>query len=288
MIKSTKRTLRNFLPSGIRTHRIWSGLLRGEKIVTSWHDYPAAILGYTERPLLDWFLQNVKPGQTWLDIGAHYGYTAIALSRLVGIEGRVFAFEPVLSTAGYIAQTRRLNNFPQLTVVPFGLAVPETLEIISLPVTRGMVDSTLCKKEGRRQKAEVRRQKAESRGQRAESGRQKGEEQAVWQETIMVARFDWLWPRICGNEPRIDGVKIDVQGMEIEVLNGMIETLRRHHPKLVVEVHRGVDREKFLHTIELAGYACDAIPIEPVEGEVSPLYMDDHSYFFHKPKETSA
>jgi len=259
MIKPTKSILRNFLPRGIRTHRIWSGLLKGEKIVTSWHDYPAAILGRTERPLLNWFSMNVKLGETWLDIGAHYGYTAIALSRLVGIEGCVFAFEPMLSTAGYVAQTRQLNNFPHLTVVPFGLAAPETLEIISLPVTRGMVDSTLVKDKG---------------------GRIKDEE---WLETIMLARFDWLWPRICGADARIDGVKIDVQGMEIEVLTGMVDMLRSHHPKLVVELHRGVDREKLFRTIELAGYACDAIPIEPVEGEVTPLYMDDHSYFFHKP-----
>jgi len=95
MIRSIKSILRYFLPGGIRNHRIWSGLLKGERIVTSWHDYPAAIIGYTERPLLNWFAQNVKPGQTWLDIGAHYGYTAIALSRLVGESGRVFAFEPL-------------------------------------------------------------------------------------------------------------------------------------------------------------------------------------------------
>lgn len=255
-----KAILRKCLPRSVRNHVILRGPLRGYRIVTSWHDYPAAILGRTERPLLDWFMKNVNPGQTWLDIGAHYGYTAIALSRLVGESGRVFAFEPMLSTAGYVTQTRQLNNFPQLTVVPFGLAVPETLEIISLPVTRGMVDSTIDRT--------------------TDDGRQK-----EWLETIMVARFDWLWTRICGNEPRIDGVKIDVQGMEIDVLTGMMDTLRSEHPKLVVELHRGVDREKFLHTIALAGYACDAIPIEPVEGEVSPLYMDDHSYFFHKPNE---
>lgn len=258
-ISSFKFVIRKALPKNIRAHRIWSGLLRGERIVTSWHDYPAAILGYTERPLLNWFAQHAQPGQTWLDIGAHYGYTAIALSRLVGESGRVFAFEPMLSTAGYVTQTRQLNNFPQLTVVPFGLAMPETLEIISLPVTRGMVDSTIA--------------------------RTKDEARTEWLETIMVTRFDWLWPRICGNEPRIDGVKIDVQGMEIEVLTGMMDTLRSEHPKLVVELHRGVDRDKFLRTIKSAGYACDAIPIEPVAGEVSPLYMDDHSYFFHKSNE---
>jgi len=86
----------------------------------------------------------------------------------------------------------------------------------------------------------------------------------------------------------------------VEILHGTIHALRLQarilvtsilgklgscsNPKLVVELHRGVDREKFLHTIELAGYAGDAIPIEQVGGEV-PLYIEDHSYFFHKPHE---
>jgi FkbM family methyltransferase len=220
--------------------------------VTSWHDYPAAILGRTERPLLEWFAQNVKAGETWLDVGAHYGYTAIALCRSVGRSGRVFAFEPMMSTAGYVTQTRQLNNFPQLTVLPLGLAAPETLEMKQLPVTRGMVESTLGKNEGCR----------------------------MWQETIMVARFDWLWPRICGGREQIDGVKIDVQGMEIEVLQGMLETLRRQRPKLVVEVHRGVDRKELLGLIETAGYSRQAMPIEPIEGEVEPQYVNDRSYYF--------
>jgi len=154
----------------------------------------------------------------------------------------------------------------QLTVVPYGLAVPETLEIISLPVTRGMVDSTLCKKEGG--------------GQRAEGRRQKGEEQAVWQETIMVARLDWLWPRICGTDDRIDGVKIDVQGMEIEALRGMLNVLKSFKPKLVLEIHQGVDRNELLNLIAASGYSLHATPIQPVPGEVEAQYIDDMSYAF--------
>jgi len=254
MIKSIKCILRNFLPRGIRTHRIWSGLLRGEKIVTSWHDYPAAIFGYTERPLVDWFAQNVNPGQTWLDIGAHYGYTALALSRLVGESGRVFAFEPMLGTAGYLAQTRQLNHFSQLTVVPFGLASPETLEMIQLPVIRGMVDNTL--------------------------GRGGDKRKNEWLETITVARFDWLWRRICGENGWIDGVKIDVQGMEVQVVRGMSEVLKQNHPKLVVEVHAGVNRVELLDLLASAGYTRLGVPIEPLKGESKPLYVDDRSYAF--------
>jgi len=52
--------------------------------------------------LLEWFSKNVAPVETWLDVGAHYGYTAIALRRLVGENGRVIAFEPMLSATGAV------------------------------------------------------------------------------------------------------------------------------------------------------------------------------------------
>src|SRR6266705_5856989 len=102
MNRTLKEQLRRFMPSTVRAHRILGGRLRGYRIVTSWHDYPAAILGRTERALLGWFERNVAAGETWLDVGAHYGYTAIALSRLVGTQGRVFAFEPMAATAGHL------------------------------------------------------------------------------------------------------------------------------------------------------------------------------------------
>ena len=78
---SLKERFRKLLPRQTREHRILSGQLRGVAIVTSWHDYPGAILGRTEAPLLEWFRHNVRRSQTWIDIGAHYGYTAIALAR---------------------------------------------------------------------------------------------------------------------------------------------------------------------------------------------------------------
>ena len=239
------------MPRAVRNHRIWAGPLRGQRIVTSWHDYPAAITGRTERPLLDWFAKNVEPGETWLDVGAHYGYTAIALSLLVGPCGRVFAFEPMMSTAGYLAQTRLLNRFPQLIVLPLALAAPENLEPVQLPTVRGMVDSTKQDRE--------------------------------WMETILVLRLDWLWPQICGLQQRIDGIKIDVQGMEIEVLRGTSDLLKAFKPKLVVEIHHGVDRSELLDLVEAAGYSRQGMPIEPGEGEIEPQYLDDRSYAFQAP-----
>ncbi len=249
MNRTLKEQLRRFMPSTVRAHRILSGRLRGYRIVTSWHDYPAAILGRTEHALLEWFEDQVRVGETWLDIGAHYGYTAVALSRLVGPTGRVFAFEPVIATAGCSTRTGAANRLTQLIVIPCALGTPETLELRHLPPVRGMVDSSL---------------------QASTAGL----------EAFLVTRLDWLWNRICCGVRDVHGVKIDVQGMEIEVIAGMEQVLREFSPKLVVEVHQGVNRDRLLDLLETLGYGRVARPIEPAEGEGVPRYLDDRSYCF--------
>ena len=116
-----KEALRRILPRSVVHRRILGRTASrrgiGDLLVRLSGGHP----GRTERPLLDWFRRNVGTAETWLDIGAHYGYTAIALSRLVGSEGRVYAFEPLVSTAGCVSRTRALNGLHQLTVVPVAL-----------------------------------------------------------------------------------------------------------------------------------------------------------------------
>jgi FkbM family methyltransferase len=218
-------------------------------IVTSWFDYPAAILGRTERPLLECFANNVGMGETWLDIGAHYGYTAIALSRLVGPTGRVFAFEPMLNTAGCIARTRCLNDLKQLTVIPIALGNCPDLAIESLYSVRGMIDSTL-------------------------------QDSAGFKETFVSSSLDWLWARISGHDLLIDGIKIDVQGMELQVLEVMTEVAKKYRPKLLIEVHKGVSRPKLLDLVASIGYLPRGSAVEPLPGETDPVYADDRTYSF--------
>lgn len=245
--RRVKESVRHLLPARISKHTILAGPLRGQQIVTSWHDYPGAILGTTERPLLDWFKRHVAPGSTWLDIGSHYGYTAIAIARSVGREGRVFAFEPVISTAGCLATTRIVNGLQQLTVVPLALGSGDTLKSLTLPTVRGMADSTLNAANALR-------------------------------ETIYSISLDALWPSISGNDSAFHGVKIDVQGMELQVLLGMRNALLRWAPTVVVEFHAGVERREVLDFLAACGYSTKARPIQP-DNPVG-LLADDASYVF--------
>lgn len=245
-----RRWLRPLLPRAIRPRRIMAGPLRGAWLVTSWHDYSGGLTGRTERALLEWFGRHVQPGETWLDVGAHCGYTAFAMARHVGPAGRVFTFEPVAATAGYMDRGREINGLDQITVVPLGLGAPETLEIRRLPLRQGMADSTL--RLSRRQAC----------------------------VTVPVVRFDWVWPLLHREDPAIHGVKIDVQGMELDVLRGMQNALRGWRPRLVVELHAGVDRRQLLSLLRDVGYSDAAVAIDPVRNERTPQLLDDRSYAF--------
>jgi FkbM family methyltransferase len=240
-----KERIRQFLPRARKGHRIRRGFLKGRRIFTSWRDYPGAIRGTTEERLLDWFRGNARIGETWLDVGAHYGYTALALAELVGPAGHVVAFEPVMASAGCIGITRELNHCSQLRIAPFALGSAAGVGTFDLPVYRGMADSTL--------------------------------RQGDWMEHLLVTSFDSIWPSLSAPHERVHGVKIDVQGMEIEVLKGMRQMLQRDHPKLVIEFHAGVDRRVALDLLAGIGYDRQA---HPVEGGGSFEIGDDKSYVF--------
>jgi FkbM family methyltransferase len=57
-----------------------------------------------------------------IDIGANYGVYALTIAIAVGVDGRVFAFEPVAKTAGYLKQILDVNNFKQAEVLPFAIS----------------------------------------------------------------------------------------------------------------------------------------------------------------------
>ncbi len=245
MPRGLKETIRGMLPRRVAARRIWGGPLRGERLYTSWYDYPGALLGTTERPLLEWFGRHVKAGETWLDVGAHYGYTALALSRLTGRAGRVFAFEPVAGTVECLEKMRSANGLEQLRIVAVALSDSKERSTLRLPETRGMADRTL------------------SGGTRF--------------ETIAHQALDTLWPVLAQGRVEVHGVKVDVQGMEGEALAGMRGVLSRWRPKLVVEFHAGVDREPILGLLRGCGYGAQ---VEAIGGSGGGELEDDRSYAF--------
>lgn len=233
---SLKSALRGMLPRRHVPHRIFGGPLRGLKIVTSWHDYPAAICGYTERKLTDWLLEHARPGETWLDVGANCGFTSLALCRRVGPTGRVYAFEPALATAGCLERTGRVNRFDQLIAMPLALDDSPAPTVLRFATDRGMIDSQMSP------------QHPDGMAQ------------------IVAVSLDAIWDGISAPDPTIDGIKIDVQGMELSALRGMEHVLTRYLPKLVLEIHPDVPRGEVLELLERCGYDTEPTPIDETLG----------------------
>ena len=233
---NAKSLVRELLPRRHVAHRIMSGPLRGMRIVTSWHDYPAAILGYTERKLTDWLLANARPGETWLDVGANCGYTSLALARAVGPQGRVFAFEPALTTVACLEGTARANRLEQLVALPFALSEAPRPVVSRFATERGMIDSQL-----------------------PAGG-------PIEMTAIIAVGLDAIWDGIAGGDSAVQGIKIDVQGMELLALRGMRRLLSRHRPKIVLEIHRDVPRDDVLAVLGSCGYLLDTEPIDDTLG----------------------
>lgn len=204
------------------------------RIHASWRSYPRAILGVAEQALVDWIGRNASTGETWLDVGAHFGYTSLAFCRGVGPSGRVFAFEPSPSAAGALSATAEANDLSNLFVVPVALGEGGHALRREFTQDNDMVMATL------------------------EGGRP-----STSKSFLSVVSLDATWNELCGDDPRISGIKIDVQGMEAETVRGMRELLQAQRPRLIVEYHAYADLEELLDGIESAGYGREGKQIEP-------------------------
>jgi hypothetical protein len=77
-----------------RVVRVKSGINKSARWITGSGTTHGCWIGNYEADHAAGILRLVKPGAVVYDIGSHAGYYTLALSRLVGDTGRVYAFEP--------------------------------------------------------------------------------------------------------------------------------------------------------------------------------------------------
>jgi len=64
----------------------------------------------------------VKPGAIVLDVGANIGYYTVMMSKLVGNEGKIFAFEPTKHFLETLRRNLAVNHVKNVEVLNFGLS----------------------------------------------------------------------------------------------------------------------------------------------------------------------
>ena len=82
-----------------RLMKMRNGLFKGIKIEINFKNQLALIFGSPEIHLQEILKKHVAKNAVVFDIGANIGYVSIAMSRLVGDNGKVFSFEAIPSTA---------------------------------------------------------------------------------------------------------------------------------------------------------------------------------------------
>jgi FkbM family methyltransferase len=142
------------------------------------------------------------------DIGANLGFFSLLAAHLTGLgEGRVYAFEAAPDNAEAIRVNARLNRI-------------ENVEVIAKAVAA---------RSGRGRLQVVDDQ---SWSKLAEYGEHPFTERVI--DVDLVAVDDLVSG---GALPPPALVKIDVEGAELAVLDGMRDTIERHRPAIVCELH---------------------------------------------------
>lgn len=166
--------------------------------------------GFFENELTRIFLQRMKPGMTFFDVGSHFGFFSLLAARLVGPTGRVRAFEPTPSTFAMVeGNLRGRPNCKAVNVAAW--RTDETLEFSDFGVAHSAFNSLFS-------------------GKLAE-----GERAAAHATKVKVsARSLDSYCKETGELP--DFLKIDTEGAEGEVLEGMRWLLSTKRPVFTLEV----------------------------------------------------
>jgi FkbM family methyltransferase len=164
-------------------------------------------LGTSEPGVQAALTRLVQPRMTVYDIGANVGFFSVIAARLVGPEGQVVAFEPVLKNCGQLTLNAQLNNFTNVTV---------RCEALGNENGFATFFATLEPTLGRLKKF---------------GAPEPGSDEI----TVAVRQLDRLI--IDSGLPQPGLIKMDVEGAEVDVLLGASETLATARPLLLIELH---------------------------------------------------
>lgn len=172
------------------------------------------------------FRQLLRPGMTFLDVGANIGYFTLLAARLVQESGHVYAFEPNPGNCVSLRRSLAENGFNHVTV--FQNAAAEKAQ--TLIFSGGGADS---------------------------NGRIINESEPMAQEFALPRVEAVVLDDVLADAARIDVIKMDIEGAEPRAWEGMQKLIAKHRPVLVMEfapelirITSGADPAAFMEAIQ--------------------------------------
>jgi len=153
-------------------------------------------------------IQNIlKLGDVFVDLGANIGFFTLLSAKIVGAEGKVFAFEPTPKTRAFLAKNVSENNFKSRVVIE-GYAISERRSKARFSVTSLSECNSISVDHMREDVIEV--------------------------DTISIDEYF-----LEKGEEKIDLIKMDIEGQELSAMVGMkkINDLNQNL-KIIFEYHK--------------------------------------------------
>jgi len=147
---------------------------------------------------------SLKPGDNAIDIGGNIGLQSIRMGQCVGETGKVYAFEPLNYLQAKFKRNMALNRATNVTLLPFALSD-----------TEGQTEFSIDDNAWNQGTFNLNNTNGASK------------------QLVTVKTGD--------NVPEIQAltsialIKIDVEGFEYQVLQGLQQTLQKHHPRIIFE-----------------------------------------------------
>lgn len=177
--------------------------------------------GIWEPNLTHWIVQRMKPGDTFIDVGANIGYFSLLASKLVGQHGRVVAIEASPATFKILRHNLTLNRVQNVRAVNVAVYHTKTLTKVFRGSEYEVGATTILEEEGLKRGFEV-------------------------ECEIDAAPLDAILLTEEMKNARL--LKVDVEGAEWSVVQGMRRLLHssRNDLELMIEIapERLAQREK--------------------------------------------
>lgn len=188
----------------------------------------------------------LKPGDTFVDVGANFGLHTMLAASCVGPSGRVIAIEPVPANLRLLERNLELNGFSSRVTVVAKAASDAANRRVTLHGVQEGVSVAASMRPGEAQSGDV------------------------------VADTTTLDQCLAESVPPARLIKIDVEGAEHSVIRGAARTLSGPRPALLVEVHEfalkdfGTSAEQFRGDLARLGY--EERVIDVIEGPEGRYY----------------
>ena len=157
-----------------------------------------------EPEVTEFIRKELKPGNTFMDLGANIGYYTILASQLVGPTGKVLSFEPNQKTFSRLLRNIRIQNIKNVDCFNFALSDYDGVSNLYLD------------------------KEADNGGGSIQNKRMKN----VY-STVIVKKTDGVLKNI---GKVIDIIKMDVEGSEISILKNMDSYIRENKGlKIIME-----------------------------------------------------